>query len=80
MYTDVSSSNYPKTLVIRNHEGGSIWQVYNVENKSEADRLATNASNNGFMAVTLDDHRPDLKETWPNWRDTEGGKKITKAD
>lgn len=71
MYKNISTnSNYPKTLIIRNHEGGLIWQIYHVEAKHEADRLATNATRNGFYAITLEDHQPELIQTWPDWRDT----------
>lgn len=77
MYKDISSNEkYPKTLIIRNHSDGLIWQVYHVQAKHEADRLAENATNNGFMAITLEDYQPDMEETWDNWRETEGGKKI----
>jgi hypothetical protein len=34
MFTDITTNNnYPKTLVIRNHEGGAIWQVYHMDNE-----------------------------------------------
>lgn len=78
MYTDISTNNnYPKTLVVRNHAGGMIWQIYHVDKKVEADRLSANATKNGFMAITLEDKR-DTEETWPDWRTTEGGKEIVK--
>ena len=77
MYTDRSSNKeYPKTLIIRNQSDGLIWQVYHVQAKHEADRLAKNATNNGFMYITLEDYQPDMEETWPDWRETEGGKMI----
>ncbi len=77
MYTDISTSDsYPKTLKIRNHEGGGVWQVYHVHKKSEADKIASNAYGNGFYGSTLEDHQPDCEETWPDWRETEGGKLI----
>lgn len=77
MYKNVSSNqNYPKTLVIRNHEGGMIWQIYHVQALHEAKILASNATNNGFQAITLEDYQPDLEETWSDWRQTEGGMKI----
>ena len=77
MYTDISSNNkYPKTLIIRNHEGGMIWQIYHVQAKHEADKLANNATRNGFEAITLENYRPEAEETWPDWRETEGGKSI----
>jgi hypothetical protein len=69
MFTDLSnSSEYPKTLVIRNHEGGMIWQVYHVEARREADILSTNATMNGFEAITLEDYQPDMEQTFPDWR------------
>lgn len=77
MYTDNSTNGkYPKTLVIRNHEGGMVWQIYHVEKEKEAEILAHNATGNGFQAITLEDHQPELKQTWEDWRETEGGKKI----
>jgi hypothetical protein len=76
-YTDISRGDFPKTLMIRNHEGGMIWQVYHVQNKNEADRLASNAHGNGFWGSTLENYQPEYKETWPDWRETSGGKEIT---
>lgn len=71
MYTDISTNtNYPKTLMIRNHKGGMIWQVYHVQKKSEADKLAANACSNGFYGSTLEDHQPEVEETWSDWRET----------
>jgi hypothetical protein len=70
MYKDTSSnSEYPKTLMIRNHEGGMIWQVYHVNTLQEADKLSKNAHKNGFWGTTLEDHQPKRTETWPDWRD-----------
>lgn len=70
MYTDISKSEeYPKTLIIRNHEGGMIWQIYHVEKESEAKKLAANARKNGFYAITLEDHELELEQTWPDWRE-----------
>lgn len=43
---------------------------------SEARALAKNASANGFFYITLEDHQIETEETWPDWRDTDGGKKI----
>lgn len=81
MYLDISTSgNYPKTLVIRNHEGGMIWQVYIVQKEKEANMLSANATRNGFQAITLEDFREDLEETFPDWRETEGGKEIISED
>jgi len=71
MYKDLTSdSNYPKTLVVRNHEGGMVWQIYHVQKEREARMLAANATINGFEAITLEDHHPDIEETWPDWRET----------
>lgn len=71
MYTDLTTdSNYPKTLVVRNHEGGMIWQIYHVQKESEASKLAINATMNAFEAITLEDYQPDHEETWPDWRET----------
>lgn len=77
MYTQTSKdNNYPKTLVIRNHKGGAIWQIYHVHKEREAILLSNNATRNGFYAITLEDHQPEMEETWPDWRETEGGKEI----
>ena len=71
MYTNISTTeNYPKTLMIRNHKGGMIWQVYHVQKQSEADKLAANAQRNGFYGSTLEDYKPDYEETWSDWRKT----------
>jgi hypothetical protein len=64
------SDGFPKTLVIRNEPGGMIWQVYHVQNNSEADLLKSNADRNGFYGVSLEEYQPELKETWPDWRET----------
>lgn len=70
MFKDISTNEvYPKTLVIRNHEGGMIWQVYHVQKLSEAQKLSINATINGFEDITIEDHREDFEETWPDWRD-----------
>ena len=39
---------FPKTLEIRNTEGGMIWQTYHINNIKEAEILAKNSFNNGF--------------------------------
>jgi hypothetical protein len=71
MYTDESTTlTYPKTLMIRNEPSGMIWQVYHVLKQSEADKLTSNAHKNGFYGSTLEDHQPEMEETWPDWRDT----------
>lgn len=80
MYTDISTNNnYPKTLMIRNHKGGLVWQVYHVQKQKEADMLERNAYQNGFFGSTLEDYQPEIEETWPDWRETEGGKEIIKS-
>ena len=77
MYKNFSKNdNYPKTLVIRNHEGGMVWQIYHIEKESEATKLAINATKNGFMAITLEDYQSEQEETFTGWRETEGGKII----
>jgi hypothetical protein len=70
MFRDISTNDdYPKTLVIRNHEGGMIWQVYHVQKLSEAQKLAHNATMNAFEAITLENYHEDYEETWPDWRE-----------
>ena len=78
MNKNTTNNKYPKTLFVRNTEGGMVWQVYHVEKEIEATRLAGNALKNGFMSSTLEDHQPEEKETWPDWRETDGGKEIIK--
>ena len=70
------SDKWPKTLLIHNHVGGMVWQVYHVEKMSEAKALAKNANGNGFSHITLEDYQIEQEQTWPDWRETEGGKKI----
>lgn len=67
---NITNDKYPKTLLIRNNPGGMIWQVYHVQKRSEAEKLAQNAHNNGFYGVSLEDYQPDLEENWPDWRKT----------
>lgn len=74
---NTTTSNYPKTLLIRNEPGGMIWQVYQVQKESEASKLSANAMGNGFHSRTLVDYTEDYDETFPDWRDTDGGKRIT---
>jgi hypothetical protein len=69
MYKDISIGGFPKTLVIRNHIGGMIWQVYHVDKQTVAERLSSNAFRSGFEAITLEDYTPNLEETFPNWRE-----------
>lgn len=70
-YIDLTKDqNYPKTLKIRNHEGGAIWQLYHVQKESEAVKLSHNATSNGFEAISLEDYQPEYVETWPDWRET----------
>jgi hypothetical protein len=77
-FVDISSNDdqYPKTLIIRNTEGGLIWQVYHVNNIQEAAILAHNADGNGFLDITLEDHKPEMEQTWEDWRETTGGQNI----
>ena len=75
-YTDISTKDYPKTLIIKNTPDGMVWQVYNVEKEIEAIKLSANAFNNGFLGITLEDFDKEVKETYPDWRDTKGGKEI----
>lgn len=79
MYTNISSNNnYPKTLVIRNEPGGMVWQIYHVNTVGQAERISLNATSHGFHAITLEDHQPDINETWPDWRLSPGGIEIMK--
>lgn len=79
MYTNNTTDNeYPKTLIIRNEHGGLIWQLYHVQKEREAWELSHNAKKNRYQAVSLEDYKPEMEETWPNWRKTEGGRQITK--
>ena len=69
MFTDITTNNnYPKTLVIRNHEGGAIWQVYHMDNEYQVDDIVKGATNGGFEAITLEDYQEDYEETFPYWR------------
>ena len=78
MYINLTTNNnFPKTLLIRNEVGGFIWQVYHVDKEIEAEKLADNATRNGFNGITLEDYQPNYEETWPDWRETPGGKIIT---
>ena len=71
-----TSTNFPKTLMIRNTPDGCIWQIYHVQKQSEADKLFANANRNGFWGITLEDYQPEYEETFPDWRETKGGKEI----
>ena len=76
-YTDKTTNNdYPKSLLIRNTPGGMIWQIYTVQKEREVDKLATNATRNGFYGITLEDFDANYTETFPGWRETDGGKSI----
>lgn len=68
MYTDISTTSYPKTLIIRNTLGGMIWQIYHVHNEEEVKILAANAYSKGFQAITLEDKTDDI-ETFLGWRE-----------
>ena len=71
MYKDLSTgSEWPKTLMVRNHATVMVWQVYHVKKQSEAEKLTYNANMNGFYGTTLEDHQPEIEETWPDWRET----------
>lgn len=70
IYHDYSKKDFPKTLLIRNHVGGSIWQVYHPDNQEDVDNIVKNAQRNGFGYITLVDYDNDYDETWPNWRET----------
>jgi hypothetical protein len=81
MFVNLSSdATYPKTLVIRNHEGGMIWQIYHIQKEVEAIALSRNATRYGFQAITLEDYQPNYEETWPDWRDTPGGQEIVNGE
>lgn len=68
MYTDISTNaDYPKTLVIRNHEGAMI--IYHIQKEYEAKRLSDSAARSGFETITLEDYCDDYEETFPDWRD-----------
>lgn len=77
MLKDISSehSDFPKTVFVRNQMYGAVWQVYHVDNLKQAEIIATNATRNGFKCITLNDKTED-EETWPDWRETDGGKDI----
>jgi hypothetical protein len=67
---NTTNDTYPKTLYIRNEVGGMVWQVYHVNNITEALNLVKNAVKNGFYGNhTLEDHTNET-ETWPDWRKT----------
>jgi hypothetical protein len=69
-FEDLSTTDkFPKTLLIRNTVDGLIWQIYHVQNETEANNLSRNAKSNGFYGITLEDFDSELKETWPNWRE-----------
>ena len=70
MYTDNSTNDtYPKTLIIRNHQGGMIWQIYHIKKLHEVIKISSNATSNGFYAITLEDYDKSLEETFLNWRE-----------
>lgn len=68
MQDNTTTPDYPKTLLIRNTVGGMIWQIYHVNNIHEANRLAANAAKNCFEGISLEEHKPDQEETFPDWR------------
>lgn len=76
-YKEVTEDGvYPKTVIIRNRHDGLIWQVYHVQKEIEALRLIRNATMNAFQGISLEDYQPEIEETCPDWRDTDGGKEI----
>lgn len=68
MQDNTTDEIYPKTLIIRNEFEGLIWQIYHVDKLSVAERLAANATANGFYGISLEDYQPQEEETFPNWR------------
>ncbi len=70
MYINNSTTDFPKTLLIRNTPDGCIWQVYHVDNEHDVNMLSDNATNNGFYGITLEDHLPEYEETWSDWKET----------
>jgi hypothetical protein len=69
-YTNHSPSDiWPKTLEIRNTPDGMIWQIYHVNNASEAELLSRNARSNAFMDRRLTDYQPEQDETFEGWRE-----------
>ena len=69
MFTDLSTTGYPKTLLIRNTPNGMIWQIYHVDNKHQAIYLSTNAKSNAFEGIILENYQPSYEETSPEWRE-----------
>lgn len=67
-FEDRSSGDFPKTLLIHNSRGGAIWQIYHVKSMNEADIITQGAHKYGYEYVSLEDHQPDQKETFPDWR------------
>jgi|TARA_R110002153_G_scaffold6210_16_gene28632 hypothetical protein len=65
---NTTNIEYPKTLVIRNSEGGMVWQVYHVNDYYEAERLSFRATKNGFESCILEDYEDGCEETFPTWR------------
>lgn len=70
------NETYPKTLIIRNTHGGMIWQIYQLDNQKQVEIISNNATQNGFLGISLEDHMPESKESFPDWRDSKGGKEI----
>lgn len=70
LYVDKSTKGFPKTLLIHNHEGGMVWQVYHVENEHDLEMLCETAENNRFDYRLVTDLNKELEETWPDWRET----------
>jgi hypothetical protein len=77
MYNDLSTSKYyPKTLYIHNTKGGAVWQIYHVQAQHEAEQISKNATSNGFQHIEMVDYDKEVRETFDNWRDSEGGQNI----
>lgn len=71
MYRDsTKTSFYPKTLLIRNQEGGMIWEIFHVRNEREIVGLTKNATDYGYQSITLEDYQPEMEESFPGWRVT----------
>ena len=70
-YEDLTTKDsFPKTFVVRNTRNGMVWQIYHPDTQEDVDNLSKNAFGNGFLGNTLEDHQPELEETWSDWRET----------
>lgn len=68
MQDSTTTSEFPKTLRIRNEYGGMLWQVYHVNSQSEAAQLENGAHRKGFYHTELVDYCAEQRETFPGWR------------